>query len=90
MFRLHARNCINEEQALFSLKLLGFQCQTAEQYSRFHKIWSKYAPSIDEEGFRLLFNEAKSRGEMLDHSQAFNILTQGRMTLDAKRLAQIG
>lgn len=54
MFRLHARTRINEEETLFSLKLTGFVCQSADQYGKFHKIWMKYAPSVDEEGFKAL------------------------------------
>jgi hypothetical protein len=90
MFRLHARSRINEEQSLFSLKLLGFICQSGEDYARFHKIWTRYGPLVDEEGFKALVSEAKAKGEMRDHTEPFNVLAQGKMVLDAKRLALIG
>lgn len=52
---MHARNQINEEQTLFSLKLLGYACQTAEDYAKFNKIWNKYGSEfLNEESFRLL------------------------------------
>ena len=38
----------------------------------------------------MLLSEAKSKGEMRDHSEPFNVLAQGKMALDAKRLALIG
>lgn len=50
----------------------------------------KYAPSVDEEGFKALVNEAQSKGEIRDHSETFNVLAQGKMALDEKRLALIG
>jgi hypothetical protein len=54
MFRVHSRSQIGEEQTLFSLKLLGYICETEEDYAKFHKIWIKYGLFVDEESFKSL------------------------------------
>ncbi len=50
----------------------------------------KYGPSVDEEGFKALVSEAQAKGETRDYSEIFNVLAQGKMALDEKRLALIG
>lgn len=69
---MHARNQISEDQTLFSLKLLGYVCQTAEDYAKFNKIWNKYGPEcLNEESFRLLAEEVRAKGDMKDNRMIF-------------------